>query len=91
MHTTRELADLLNTAPWRVARLFEDGPLPEPPRFGGKRAISGDLIPKIVDALRDRGWLPSSADPSSPEPATPAAARSRRSGSAPTKTNSRSA
>jgi hypothetical protein len=56
--TTRELADLLGTDLWRVRRLFQDGTLPEPGRFGGKRAIPGDLIPRIVDALRERGWLP---------------------------------
>lgn len=38
--TTRETADHFGTAEWRVRRLFEDGMLPEPPRFGGKRAIA---------------------------------------------------
>ena len=56
--TTRQLADLLGTDEWRVRRLFEDGTLSEPERFAGKRAISGDSIPAIVDALRARGWLP---------------------------------
>ena len=56
--TTRELAEILGTEEWRVRRLFEDGTLPEPVRFGGKRAISTHEIPQIVDALRDRGWIP---------------------------------
>ena len=56
--TTRELGDLLGVAEWRVRRLFETGTLPEPPRFGGKRAIKGSMIPQIIDALRARGWLP---------------------------------
>lgn len=56
--STRELADLLGTREWRVRRLFEDGTLPEPGRFAGKRAIPRELIPGIVDRLRDRGWLP---------------------------------
>jgi len=56
--TTREMADLLGSDTWRVRRLFEDGTLPEPPRFGGKRAIPRESIPAIVDALRSRGWLP---------------------------------
>ena len=58
-YTTRELADMLGTVTWRIRRLFEDGTLPEPPRFAGKRAIPGNMIPAIVDALRVRGWLPS--------------------------------
>lgn len=56
--TTREVADLLGTVTWRVRRLFEDGTLAEPPRFGGARAIPRTLLPAILDALRVRGWLP---------------------------------
>jgi hypothetical protein len=56
--TTREVAEVLGTDEWRVRRLFEDGTLPEPERFGGKRAICQQGIPPIVDALRWRGWLP---------------------------------
>jgi hypothetical protein len=56
--TTRELADFLGTDEWRVRRLFEDRTLPEPQRFAGKRAIPSLLVPSIVDALRERGWLP---------------------------------
>lgn len=58
--TTREMADLLGAKTWRVRRLFEDGTLDEPSRFAGKRAIPRQSIPAIVDALRSRGWLPSS-------------------------------
>ena len=58
LHTTRGLADILGTEEWRVRRVFEDGTLPEPDRFAGKRAIPGEMIPAIVDALRERGWLP---------------------------------
>ena len=56
--STREVADFLGTDTWRIRRLFEDGTLPEPGRFAGKRAIPSDLIPRIVDELRSRGWLP---------------------------------
>ena len=56
--STRDVADLLGTQEWRVRRLFEDGTLPEPGRFAGKRAIPREMIPAIVDALRARGWLP---------------------------------
>lgn len=55
--TTREIADLLSTDEWRVRRLFEDGTLGDPPRFAGKRVITREMIPAIIDALRDRGWL----------------------------------
>lgn len=55
--TTREVADLLGTDIWRLQRIFEDGTLPEPQRFAGRRVITPDLIPAIVDALRARGWL----------------------------------
>lgn len=56
--TTREVADLLGSKTWRIRRLFEDGTLDEPPRFAGKRAISRQMIPAVLDALRIRGWLP---------------------------------
>ncbi len=61
--STREVADLLGTREWRVRRLFEDGDLPEPARFAGKRAIPKTRLLEIVDALRDRGWLPTEASP----------------------------
>lgn len=58
-NTTREVGELLGVDTWQVRRIFEDGTLPEPERFAGKRAIPGSMIPAIVDALRARGWLPS--------------------------------
>ena len=57
--STRELADMLGTQTWRVRRLFEDGTLPEPARFAGRRVIPGTQIPQIVDELRRRGWIES--------------------------------
>ena len=57
-YTTAEMARLLGTETWRVRRLYEDGTLPDPPRFGRARAIPRESIPAIVDALRLRGWLP---------------------------------
>lgn len=56
--TTRQVADLYGIEVWRVRRLFEDGTLSEPGKFGGKRAIPDSLFPSIEMALRDRGWLP---------------------------------
>jgi hypothetical protein len=58
IYTTFQVGEILNTDGWRVRRLFEDGVIPEPARFAGKRAIPSELIPQIVDALRDKGWLP---------------------------------
>lgn len=55
--TTREVADLFKSQTWRVRRLYEDGTLPEPPRFAGKRAIPREQLPAIVDELRRRGWI----------------------------------
>jgi len=55
--STREMADLLGVDTWRVQRLFEDGTLPEPSRFAGKRAIPRTMVAQILDALRARGWL----------------------------------
>jgi len=56
--TTRELADIVGSVEWRVRRLFQDGTFPEPPKFGGKRAIPAESVPAIIGALRERGWLP---------------------------------
>ena len=56
---TKDLADLLEVSPWRVRRLFEDGTIPEPRKLAGRRAIPKRDLPAIVDALRDRDWLPS--------------------------------
>jgi hypothetical protein len=52
-----ELADSLGVQSWRIARLFELGVLPEPPRIGRQRAIPKGEVPAVVDALRKRGWL----------------------------------
>ena len=56
--STRDVADLCSIQTWRVRRLYEDGTLPEPDRFAGRRAIPREDIPAIIDALRARGWLP---------------------------------
>lgn len=55
--TTRQVADHFGTDEWRVRRLFEDGTLPEPGKFGGKRAIPQSLLPSIEEFLRARGWI----------------------------------
>lgn len=62
VYTTRQLAEFVGTDEWRVRRLFESGTLPEPDRFGGKRAIPSGMVPSVVDALRARGWLPEVAE-----------------------------
>ena len=55
-----DLGDTLGVQSWRIARLFETGALPEPPRIGRRRLIPKGMIPEIVDCLRARGWLPPS-------------------------------
>jgi hypothetical protein len=57
IYSTREVAEFIGTDTWRIRRLFEDGTLAEPQRFGGKRVIPSELIPRILDAIRARGWL----------------------------------
>jgi hypothetical protein len=61
-YTTGEVADFVGTDEWRIRRLFENGVIIEPARFGGKRAVPSSLIPTIIDALRARNWLPGSKE-----------------------------
>ena len=56
--TTGEVASLLGVQAWQVARLFELGILPEPPRSGGRRVIDRTTVPDVVKSLEARGWLP---------------------------------
>ncbi len=56
--TTREIADRLGGRTWQVRRLFEDGTLPEPGKFCGRRAIPAEMLGPIADAMRKRHWLP---------------------------------
>ena len=56
--STGELGDELGVQSWRISRLFELGVVEEPPRVAGRRMIPRALIPRIVKALGERGWLP---------------------------------
>ncbi|TWT33901.1 hypothetical protein KOR34_37370 [Posidoniimonas corsicana] len=56
--TTKQVAELLGVEPWRVRRLYETAALPEPGRFGGKRALPRSAVADVAIALRRRGWLP---------------------------------
>lgn len=67
MYSTTEIAEMLGVDPWRISRLYESGSLEEPAKFAGRRVILGTAIPEIVDALRERNWLP----PMSSETVTP--------------------
>lgn len=60
--TTRQVADIFGVAPWRIRRLYELNVLSEPPRFGGRRVVSRCDLPHILDALRERKWLPNGDD-----------------------------
>ena len=57
-----ELAELLSVQSWRIARLFELGILPEPERIAGRRMIRKEMVVDVVDALRERGWLPKGSE-----------------------------
>ena len=59
--TLGELGDTLGVQSWRIARVFELGLVPEPPRVGRRRMIPKELIPDVIDALRFKGWLPPAA------------------------------
>lgn len=52
-----EVAELLGTQAWRVARLYELGLIPEPPRVAGRRVIPATDLAEIAVQLRLRGWL----------------------------------
>lgn len=56
--STREVAELFGCREWQIRRLYEDGTLPEPCRFAGKRVIQREALPEVLDAIRARGWLP---------------------------------
>lgn len=60
--TTRQAGEILGVETWRVRRLFEDGTLPEPQKFGGKRVIPEALMPAIREAMVHRGWLPAECE-----------------------------
>ncbi len=55
--STADAAELLGLEEWQPRRLFEDGTIPEPPRFAGKRIISKALFNRIRQAAINRGWL----------------------------------
>lgn len=59
--STRQVADMLGVETWRIQRLFEDCDLPDVQRFAGKRVVPSTMLPTIVDALRNRDWLPESS------------------------------
>jgi hypothetical protein len=60
--STREVASMLNVPSWRIRRLFEEGELVEPPRVAGRRVVPASMLPAIIDALRNRDWLPEAAE-----------------------------
>lgn len=57
LFSTSEVAELFNVEVWRVMRLFSTGAVPEPIRIGGKRVIPREMLPQVLDALRERGWV----------------------------------
>lgn len=61
--STTDMASAYGVDEWRVRRLYEEGDLPEPPRFAGRRAISICDVGIVADALKARGWLPEEPKP----------------------------
>ena len=57
--STGELGDELGCQSWKIARVFALGLVDEPPRVAGRRMIPRPMVPQIILALEDRGWLPS--------------------------------
>jgi len=58
-----ELAGDLGVQAWQIARVFELGLVPEPPRLSRRRVIPRAAIPDIIKALRRRHWLPADGGP----------------------------
>lgn len=56
--STAQIAELLDVKPWRVRRLFDRNILPDPPQVAGVRLVPRVMLPAIIDALRERGWMP---------------------------------
>lgn len=57
--STGELGDELGCQAWKIARVFALGLVDEPPRVAGRRMIPRSMVPQIIRALEDRGWLTS--------------------------------
>ncbi len=55
--TLGEAADRIGVQAWRLARLFDRGLWPEPPRVGRNRVVSESDLPGIEEALRAAGYL----------------------------------
>ena len=55
--TTLEAAEKLRLEEWQVRRIFTEGDLPEPGKFGGKRCVPEFQLPAIREAAVARGWL----------------------------------
>ena len=58
-YTTEQVARQLGVPQWKVRRLYEDGTLEEPQKFGNKRVILESMVVGIRLAMEKRGWLPS--------------------------------
>lgn len=61
--STGELGDELGCQSWKISRVIRLGLVAEPPRVAGRRIIPRSMIPAIVRALEDKGWLPGQPAP----------------------------
>jgi hypothetical protein len=60
--TTAQVAEICGVPVWRIQRLFSLRLVPDVERFAGKRAIPAGMVPRIIDVLRERDWLPAAAE-----------------------------
>jgi DNA-binding transcriptional MerR regulator len=60
--TVGAVAERFGVPPWQVRRLFERGLLPPAARAGAYRVIAAADLPKVEQALRDAGYLPTGGE-----------------------------
>jgi hypothetical protein len=51
VYSTADVARLLGQPPWRIARLFQDGTLPEVARVAGRRVLREADVERVRQAL----------------------------------------
>jgi hypothetical protein len=60
--STTDIAILLGADAWKVRKPFDDGELQETMRVAGRRLIDRSMLPRIIEVLKGRGWLPETID-----------------------------
>jgi DNA-binding transcriptional MerR regulator len=60
--TVGTVAQHFGCQPWQIRRLFERGLLPQAPRVGAYRVIAPADLPRVREALRLAGYLPTQSE-----------------------------